>query len=230
MPSHNTYNSVELNQNEYIFPKRLIKKKKVYQILKRVVDIFGATTGLVILLPVFILISLVIKIENPRGSVFFVQTRVGKNGTHFKMYKYRSMILNAEELIEDLMINNEASGAMFKIKNDPRITKIGRFIRKTSLDELPQLWNVFIGDMSLVGPRPPLPREVTEYSTLHKQRLLVIPGCTGLWQISGRSNLGFEDMVRLDIEYIKQSSILYDFKIIIKTIFLLVRFKDNGAY
>ncbi|WP_427037257.1 sugar transferase [Cytobacillus pseudoceanisediminis] len=158
--------------------------------------------------------------------VFLKQTRIGKNEKEFKMYKFRSMITNAEEKLNELLKYNEASGAMFKMKNDPRITRIGRFIRKTSIDELPQLLNVLRGEMSLVGPRPPLPREVKDYSSYDKQRLLVTPGCTGLWQVSGRSNIGFDEMVQLDIKYIKSRSIRNDIIIILKTFKLLIGSKD----
>jgi lipopolysaccharide/colanic/teichoic acid biosynthesis glycosyltransferase len=136
------------------------------------------------------------------------------------------MISNAEEKLQELLKHNEVSGAMFKMKDDPRITKIGKFIRKTSIDELPQLFNVLKGDMSLVGPRPPLPREVAEYSEYDKQRLLVTPGCTGLWQVSARNSVGFEEMVELDLQYIRERSFLFDIKIILKTVLVLFGSKD----
>lgn len=142
------------------------------------------------------------------------------------MYKFRSMVSNAEELLESLLDKNEIEGHMFKLKEDPRITRIGKFIRKTSMDELPQLWNVLKGEMSLVGPRPPLVREVEQYSDYHKQRLHVIPGCTGLWQVSGRNNVSFEKMVELDLHYIKNRSIMIDLKIILKTSKVLLGSKD----
>ncbi|MCV9884494.1 sugar transferase [Metabacillus halosaccharovorans] len=197
-----------------------------YLIIKRVVDIVGSVIGLLLVSFLFVIIAIVIKVEDPKGPVFFRQTRVGKDGKEFNMYKFRSMVSNAEELLKDLLEYNEVSGAMFKMKEDPRVTKIGKFIRKTSIDELPQLWNVLKGDMSLVGPRPPLPREVDEYTDFDKQRLLVVPGCTGLWQVSGRSNIGFEEMVKLDIEYIENRTILVDFKIILKTVLMLFGSKD----
>lgn len=142
------------------------------------------------------------------------------------MYKFRSMVSNAEELLEGLLKRNEISGAMFKMKKDPRITKVGKFIRKTSIDELPQLWNVIRGDMSLVGPRPPLPREVNEYTSYDKLRLKATPGCTGLWQISGRNELSFSEMVELDLRYINERSMLFDLKIILKTVKVLLGSKD----
>ena len=172
-----------------------LKESKSYLILKRTLDIVGAGFGLFLLSPFLILLALIIKIEDKNASIFFAQDRVGLNGKRFRMYKFRSMVSDAEERLNNLLEHNEIAGAMFKMSNDPRVTKVGRFIRKTSLDELPQLWNVMLGDMSLVGPRPPLPREVAEYTSYDLQRLSVTPGCTGLWQVSGRSNIGFKEMV-----------------------------------
>ncbi|MFB5166675.1 sugar transferase [Parageobacillus toebii] len=204
----------------------VVNDKKGYLIAKRIMDICGALIGLICLSWLFLIVALLIKLEDPKGPVFFKQVRVGKDGKEFYMYKFRSMVTNAEELLDSLLHLNEATGAMFKMKNDPRVTKVGRFIRKTSIDELPQLWNVLKGEMSLVGPRPPLPREVAQYTEYDKQRLLVTPGCTGLWQVSGRSNVGFEEMVELDLKYIRERSILFDLKIIFKTILLLFGSKD----
>lgn len=197
-----------------------------YLRMKRLIDIIGSLLGLILLSPVFLIVAILIKIEDPKGPVFFKQVRVGKGETEFQMYKFRSMVSDAEERLKELLALNEVSGAMFKMKNDPRITKIGKFIRKTSVDELPQLWNVLKGEMSLVGPRPPLLREVKEYTLYEKQRLLVTPGCTGLWQISGRSNIGFEKMVELDLYYMKNRSLNFDIKIILKTFFVLLGTKD----
>ncbi|MFU7590452.1 sugar transferase [Priestia sp. RMT2NF4] len=202
--------------------------RQTYLLLKRAMDIIGATTGLIVLMIVFIVIALLIKWEDPKGSIFFSQKRIGKNGKEFNMYKFRSMVSDAEERLVELLEHNETTGAMFKMKNDPRVTRIGRFIRKTSIDELPQLINVLKGDMSLVGPRPPLVREVNEYTEYQMQRLLVTPGCTGLWQVSGRSNVGFEDMVELDLTYITTRSLTADIKIILQTIFML--FGSKNAY
>jgi len=204
------------------------EEKKTYTMIKRGMDIIGASMGLVCLSWLFLIVAVLIKIEDPKGTVFFKQVRVGKNGKTFYMYKFRSMVSDAEEKLKDLLKYNEIEGAMFKLKEDPRVTKIGKFIRKTSIDELPQLWNVLKGEMSLVGPRPPLPREVKLYSEYDKQRLLVVPGCTGLWQVSGRSNLDFKDMVELDLQYIKNHSILGDLKIILKTVRLI--FGSHDAY
>ncbi|HEX7055601.1 MAG TPA: sugar transferase [Bacilli bacterium] len=188
-----------------------------YAFAKRAIDITGALSGLILLSPLIILLAIAIKLEAPKAPVFFSQMRVGKNGKLFRMYKFRSMVPNAENLLPGLMAQNEIKGHMFKIKDDPRISKVGKIIRKTSLDELPQLWNVLKGEMSLVGPRPPLPNEVKEYSPFHFKRLSVIPGCTGLWQISGRNKLNFEQMVELDLQYIANRSIGLDVKIILKT-------------
>ncbi|MGZ9818826.1 sugar transferase [Peribacillus simplex] len=199
-----------------------------YLRMKRLTDIIGSLIGLILLLPVFMIVVIFIKIEDPKGPIFFKQVRIGKDETEFYMYKFRSMVTDAEDKLKDILALNEVSGAMFKIKEDPRITKIGKFIRKTSIDELPQLWNVLKGEMSLVGPRPPLTREVEQYTLFDKQRLLVTPGCTGLWQVSGRNSLSFEEMVDLDIQYINDRSIYRDIKIILKTVKCMIN--SDGAY
>ncbi|MBV6736460.1 sugar transferase [Priestia megaterium] len=203
-----------------------IKQAKNYLFVKRLMDIIFSFIGIIVLAPVFLIVAMIIKLEDRRGPVFFSQVRVGKNEKMFTMYKFRSMVSNAEDLLENLLDKNETTGAMFKMKNDPRITKIGKFIRKTSIDELPQLINVLKGEMSLVGPRPPLPREVKEYTDFHKQRLLVKPGCTGLWQIKGRSTIGFEKMVDLDIQYINKNNIFFDLYIILSTFKIMIFSKD----
>lgn len=215
-----------LNEELKKIPVMEFREKKSYLFIKRIIDIIGASFGLILLSLLFIIIAIIIKCEDPKGSIFFKQVRVGKNGKEFGMYKFRSMVSNAEELLQDLLEQNEVEGAMFKMKKDPRITKIGKIIRKTSIDEFPQLWNVLRGEMSLVGPRPPLPREVADYTVYDKQRLLVTPGCTGLWQVSGRSNLGFDQMVELDLTYIKNRTIFYDLKLILKTVKVLIGSKD----
>lgn len=208
--------------------KKVIKNKPLFFVLKRIMDIFGSLVGLILLTPLFLIITILMKKDEPKGPIFFTQTRVGKDGKPFKMYKFRSMCVNAEEQLEELLKYNEVEGAMFKMKEDPRITKVGGFIRKTSIDELPQLLNVLIGEMSLVGPRPPLVRELRDYTPYDKQRLLIKPGCTGLWQVSGRNEVGFEEMVELDLSYIKNISLKNDIEIIAKT--FGVMFKPNGAY
>ncbi|MBU5671949.1 sugar transferase [Paenibacillus sp. MSJ-6] len=193
---------------------------------KRTIDILGSLAGLILLSPLFAIMAILIKWEDPSGPVFFYQTRVGKNERLFRMYKLRSMYTDAEERLKDLLDKNEISGAMFKMRNDPRVTKVGRFIRKTSIDELPQLINVLRGEMSLVGPRPPLTREVAEYTHYDKKRLAVTPGCTGLWQVSGRNNLSFKEMVDLDITYIEKRCIVLDMKIILRTVKAMFGSKD----
>lgn len=203
-----------------------VQDKTSYLVTKRILDVLLSGIGLLVLLPLFVLVGILIKLEDPKGSVFFKQTRVGKNEKLFSMYKFRSMVSNAEELKKDLMAMNEVSGAMFKIKNDPRITRIGRFLRKTSIDEIPQLWNVLRGDMSLVGPRPPLPSEVEEYSDYDKQRLIVTPGCTGYWQVSARNSVGFEEMVQMDLKYIHVRNTWLDLKIIFKTGVIMLFSRD----
>jgi exopolysaccharide biosynthesis polyprenyl glycosylphosphotransferase len=218
-------NSIEIRHSHQ---RVVVNDSKGYLIAKRLMDICGAIIGLVFLSWLFLLVAILIKLEDPKGPIIFKQVRVGKDGKEFYMYKFRSMVTNAEELLDSLLHLNETTGAMFKMKEDPRVTKIGKFIRKTSIDELPQLWNVLKGEMSLVGPRPPLPREVVQYTEYDKQRLLVTPGCTGLWQVSGRNDLGFNEMVELDLKYIRERSLLYDLKIIFKTIKIMI--KPNSAY
>ena len=204
-----------------------VKGRLVYHTVKRGFDILASGVALVLLSPLFGVLTVKIKKEDG-GPAFYSQTRIGKNGKPFKMWKFRSMVVNADQMIDQLEDQNEIDGAMFKIKDDPRITKIGHTIRKYSLDELPQLWNVLIGDMSLVGPRPPLPSEVEEYTDYDKQRLLVMPGCTGLWQVTKRNEADFDEMVWLDIVYINHSGLWEDFKLIIKTVLIMIH--PNGAY
>lgn len=198
-----------------------------YLKVKRLSDIILALLGIVILAPVFLITALLIKFTSP-GGIFFTQERNGYKGEIFKMYKFRSMVNDAEKLFKSYESMNEASGNMFKIKADPRITSIGKIIRKTSIDELPQLFNILKGDMSIVGPRPPIPREVVKYDAWHDLRLSVKPGLTGLWQVSGRNQVGFEEMVRLDLKYIRERNLLYDFKIIVRTIPVILG--DSKAY
>lgn len=205
-----------------------INRKFLYHFVKRMIDVTGSVIGLLILSPLFLFIAFAIKKEESNGPVFFSQIRVGKNGKEFKMYKFRSMCVDAENKLSELLKYNEVDGAMFKIKDDPRVTKVGRFIRKTSIDELPQLWNVLKGDMSLIGPRPPLTHEVEKYTTYDMQRLLIKPGCTGVWQVSGRNNIDFNQMVEMDIKYIENLSIFKDIRIIFKTVYIMI--KPNGAY
>lgn len=205
-----------------------LQKKRVYFFMSRFCDVIFSILGLIILSPLLLVIALLIKWDNPHAPVIFSQDRVGKDGIIFKMFKFRTMVPDAEKHLKELLKYNEVEGAMFKMKNDPRVTPIGAFLRRTSLDELPQLWNVIKGEMSLVGPRPPLIREVEMYTEYDKQRLLVRPGCTGLWQVSGRNELSFEEMVQLDIQFINHLSMKQYFCIIFKT--FGVFFRKKGAY
>lgn len=187
------------------------------EFIKRYFDLISSGIGLILLSPLFVLIALIIKLTS-KGPVFFVQERVGMNGRLFKMLKFRSMVVNAEELKQSLNHLNEMSGPVFKITKDPRVTPIGRFLRKTSLDELPQLFNVITGSMSLVGPRPPLPCEVNLYDMQYHKRLSVKPGITCTWQVSGRNNIDFEEWMLMDAEYVQQWSFWLDIKILARTI------------
>lgn len=210
--------------------KEYLLHKKGYLIVKRLIDIVGSIFGVILTIPFIFIVGIAIKLEakSLKAKVFFVQERVGKDGKTFKMIKFRSMQEDAEEQLKNLLHKNEVKGAMFKMKNDPRVTRVGKFIRKTSIDELPQFFNVLIGDMSLVGPRPPLMREVVQYSEMDKARLLVKPGITGLWQVTVRNNADFDVMVKLDLKYIEQLCIKNDLKIIFKTVAVMVH--PNGAY
>ncbi|MCD2207298.1 sugar transferase [Listeria booriae] len=183
----------------------------------RVLDISVSLLALMISAPVLLIIMLLIKISDIKAPVFFKQKRIGLDGVSFEMYKFRSMVVGAEKLKAALLERNEVEGLMFKINDDPRITRIGKVLRKTSLDEFPQLLNVLQGHMSIVGPRPPLPEEVEEYTSYDKLRLLVKPGCTGLWQVSGRNKLSFQEMVELDLYYIRHRSIRFNCIILMKT-------------
>ncbi|MEI6655623.1 MAG: sugar transferase [Verrucomicrobiota bacterium] len=187
--------------------------------LKRALDILGALAALCVFAPIFILTSILIKLED-RGPVFFCQQRVGAGGRLFGIWKFRSMVVNADKIKDQLLEANQhgQAGVTFKMKDDPRITKVGKWIRKLSIDEFPQFYNVLRGEMSLVGPRPPVPREVASYNASHLRRLRVKPGITCLWQIGGRANIDFEGQVRLDLQYIRSSSVVYDILILLKTV------------
>lgn len=215
------------NELLWIRSEHLLRRKR-YEALKRIVDILCGALGLLFLAPILLFVALRIKWEDPSCSVIFRQERIGRNEVPFTMYKFRSMCPDAESRLADILDKNEIEGAMFKIQEDPRVTPFGRFIRKTSLDELPQLVNVLKGEMSLIGPRPPLPREVREYTPYDKQRLLVKPGCSGLWQVSGRNQVSFKEMVALDLAYIHQRSLLYDFKLMVKTVKAMI--VPKGSY
>ncbi len=205
-----------------------LRSLTLYPIIKRTVDILGSTFGLIVLSPLFAAVAVAIKWEDPKGPVFFSQTRIGKNGKPFQIYKFRSMCVDAEEKLKNMRDKNDISGPMFKIKEDPRITKVGKFIRRTSIDELPQFLNVLKGEMSLVGPRPSVIWEVDQYTNHDKKRLAVTPGCTGLWQISGRNELGFHEMLELDLAYIEKKCIWFDMRIMLKTVKIMI--SSKGAY
>ena len=194
------------------------KGRGSYRFFRRLQDIVLSLLALLVLWPVLLVIAIIIVLDSPGADPIFVQTRVGKNGKEFRFYKFRSMCPNAEDKLEELLDQNEMEGPAFKIKEDPRITRFGKFIRATSIDELPQLINVLRGDMSIVGPRPPLPREVEQYDEYYRQRLLVTPGLTCYWQITPHKNeLSFDQWVELDLKYINERSFLTDWKIIFKT-------------
>lgn len=202
-------------------------RTKVVRSLKRALDITVASTAIIAAAPVMATTALAIRLDSP-GPILFRQVRVGKDGEHFYCYKFRSMYIDAEQRKAELMVNNEADGPVFKIKHDPRITRVGRLIRKLSIDELPQLFNVLKGEMSLVGPRPALPSEVARYTYEQIGRLHAIPGITGLQQVSGRSNLDFKRWVELDLQYISEQSVWKDIEILVKTIPAVIFSK--GAY
>lgn len=192
--------------------------KKSFWVKKRCFDIVVSFFALVFLLPIFAIICILIFIDDPHASSIFKQTRIGRHGKAFTMYKFRSMVANAEQLRKSLSESNEMDGPVFKMKNDPRITKIGRFLRKTSIDELPQLFNVLKGDMSFVGPRPPLPDEVAQYNDYQRLRLVVTPGLTCIWQTENdRNEIAFDDWVEMDIDYIEHRTVFKDIALIIRT-------------
>jgi exopolysaccharide biosynthesis polyprenyl glycosylphosphotransferase len=197
------------------------------KVVKYTVDRAMALFAVLLAAPLLLLIAIAVKLDS-RGPVFFRQTRVGQGGKEFGVYKFRSMVVDADAMLAKLAAQNETDGLMFKMRRDPRVTRVGRFLRKWSLDELPQLFNVLLGHMSLVGPRPPLPREVAQYSNDVARRLLVKPGMTGLWQVSGRSDLSWEDGIRLDLYYVENWSLTADLTILWKTFGAVV--KGRGAY
>lgn len=194
------------------------QEKPVYDFIKRVFDILLSGLAIILLSP--LLLGLAIAVRSDGGPAIYSQRRVGKNGKRFRIYKFRSMCVNADspEMLAKLAAMNEMDGPAFKIKNDPRITKVGRFIRRTSMDELPQLFNIFVGDMTIVGPRPPLKSEVRQYTEYQMQRLQVKQGLTCYWQCSGRNNINFDEWVELDLKYIRERSLWTDIKILFRTI------------
>lgn len=206
------------NKRKYCDLKKTFSEKKCYSFFKRLFDIVFSVLGIIITSPIMLVLYLIIKLDG--GPAIYKQKRVGKNEKEFTIYKFRSMVQNADspELIKQLTEKNEMDGPMFKMKNDPRVTKIGSLIRKTSLDELPQFFNILIGNMTFVGPRPPLPTEVEVFDDYQKQKLLVKQGLTCYWQCSGRNNIMFDEWIELDLKYIKERGAVTDFKILIKTI------------
>lgn len=202
-------------------------RNKINASLKRIFDVFFALVSLLILWPLFLITAVLIKLDS-HGPVFYKQVRVGKKGKTFNCYKFRSMVTNADEMKQELMDQNEADEIVFKIRNDPRITRVGQILRKLSIDELPQIFNVLEGNMSIVGPRPPVPNEVENYNYSHFYRLDAVPGITGLQQVKGRSDITFKRWVELDLEYIQEQSFLKDIEIILMTIPAVLTRK--GAY
>lgn len=214
----NGHDLVKLDRSEQLH------RKKGYWVLRRGQDILFSALALLLLSPIMLVLALVIYLDDPRGGPVFSQIRCGRDGKQFKMYKFRSMYVDAEDRLKDILKDNEMDGPAFKIKDDPRITRVGRFIRKVSLDELPQLWNVLKGDMSIVGPRPALPREVEMYNEDQKQRMYVTPGLTCYWQIQPKRNLiSFDEWMEMDLKYIQERSFWVDWKIIFKTIGAVIR-------
>ena len=197
----------------------ITRSKHQYWFWKRTFDIIFSAVFLLVFSPLYLLLALIIFLDDPHGSPFYTQLRVGRKGRVFRFYKFRSMVVNADDLKASLMDRNEKEGPAFKIKDDPRITRVGRFIRRTALDELPQFWNVLKGDMTIVGPRPALPEEVEQYNRYHKLRQLVTPGLTCYWQIQpNRDDIPFDDWIAMDIQYIRDKSFLLDLKLILLTV------------
>ena len=212
-------NTVGIDKEVEVDRKENLHDHRLYWIGRRTQDVILSSLALVVLSPVMLATAIAIVVDDPSAGPVFSQERIGRNGKPFKFYKFRSMCPNAEAKLDDLLDQNEMDGPVFKIKDDPRITRVGKFIRKTSIDELPQFWNVLRGDMSLVGTRPPTVDEFEHYEAKHKCRLSMTPGLTGLWQISGRSDIkDFDEVVRLDMQYIDNWSILKDIKILILTV------------
>ena len=205
-------------EKELLNRETVLENSRRYWAFRRTQDVILALSALAVLWPLMLLTALLIVLDSPGAGPIFVQNRVGRDGKEFRFYKFRSMHPNAEEKLAELLQYNEMDGPAFKMKNDPRVTRLGRFLRKSSIDELPQLWNVLRGEMSIVGPRPGLPREVEQYDDYARQRLMITPGLTCYWQIMPyRNRLSFEEWVDLDIKYIRERSFLTDWKIILAT-------------
>ncbi len=208
----------QITELESLDRQEIVTSKRRYWIGRRTQDLIFSTLALVVLGPFMLVLAALIYLDDPHGSPIFAQTRIGRKGVPFKFYKFRSMYVDAESRLEELLEDNEMDGPVFKIKDDPRITRIGKFIRKTSIDELPQLWNIIKGDMSIVGPRPALPREVEQYTEHQLQRLYVTPGLTCIWQVHpNRNDLSFDEWMELDIKYMKERNFWLDWKLIFQT-------------
>ena len=227
LPPFSEEDAPEHAQEDTVLLHGLSSRHGGTQAVQRALDVLLCTLALLVLWPVFAVIALAVRLDTP-GPVLFKQSRVGQDGREFWFYKFRSMVSDAEALRHLLEMQNERSGPVFKMKNDPRITRVGRVLRKFSLDELPQLINVLKGDMSLVGPRPALPKETAKYTPRQRQRLICLPGVTGLWQVSGRASLSFERSIELDLYYIERQSIGLYFRILLLTVPAVLR--AEGAY
>ncbi len=215
--------SAEVLNSKILNREDVLKSGRAYWALRRSQDIFFSALALIVLSPLMLIVALIIVIDSPGAGPIFTQTRVGRDGREFRLFKFRTMVPNAEQKLKELLKFNEMSGPAFKMKNDPRITRAGKFLRRSGIDELPQLVNILKGDMSIVGPRPPLPREVKKYNEYQRQRLYITPGLTCYWQIQpNRNDLTFADWVDLDIRYIRERSFWVDWKIIFKTFMVAV--------
>lgn len=215
---------VQESKDASIDRKEVLRSHRGYWAVKRIQDIILSAIAIVVLSPVMLITMAAILIDDPHGSPIYVQDRVGRDGKIFRFYKFRSMRKNADQMLDQLMDENEMDGPVFKIKEDPRITRVGSFIRKTCIDELPQLFNILKGDMSIVGPRPALPREVVQYSDYERQRMYVTPGLTCYWQtMPDKNNISFSDWMELDLKYIRERSFLVDWKIIFRTVKVVLR-------
>ena len=215
--------SAEVLNSKILNREDVLKSGRAYWALRRSQDIFFSALALIVLSPLMLIVALIIVIDSPGAGPIFTQTRVGRDGHEFRLFKFRTMVPNAEQKLKELLKFNEMSGPAFKMKNDPRITRAGKFLRRSGIDELPQLVNILKGDMSIVGPRPPLPREVKKYNEYQRQRLYITPGLTCYWQIQpNRNDLTFADWVDLDIRYIRERSFWVDWKIIFKTFMVAV--------
>ena len=215
-------------RNGWLDRRQVQQGRRLYRAARRFQDVLLAGAALAVLWPAMAAVALAIWLDSPGGSPFFVQQRVGQNGRLFRLYKFRTMVPDAEARLEQVLPCNEMDGPVFKMQRDPRVTRLGRWLRRAGIDELPQLLNVLKGEMSIVGPRPPIPREVAQYTDWDWGRLAVKPGLTCYWQVSGRSDVGFEDWMRLDLKYVEEQGFLTDMKILFKTVGVVLR--GDGAY